>query len=440
MTSSFPRTVDRELDEWGSSDGRKPLVLRGARQVGKTHSIRALAARHGFDLVEIIFERRPDLKAAFKGDLSPSRIIPELELLTRSDIDKTKSILFFDEIQHCPAAIQALRFFYEDTPSLRVVSAGSLLELAHEKTPFPVGRVSFLWMFPLSFRKFLSALGHHKLTTHLPVFPSNKGTVPHSAQDQLTELLKLYLLVGGMPEAVRQYPDRQSMSAVIKVHEELAASYLDDIRKHARGDIQVENTRNVLSNIFGFAGKQVNYTLLGEGDEIKRTKRSIDILCQALLIHRVRCVSPAEIPFGAHSHEKYFKILFLDVGLGQFLAGVNASEILRSKNLNTVFDRRLTKQFVGQELIANASPGGNKHNLYYWARMAKSSAAELDYVLAREGRIIGVEVKSGKGGRLKSLHHFLTENIGDGLVLQDTNEVTTQGSLHFWPLFTKVIQ
>ncbi len=428
------------LDKWYGTypKQRKPLVLRGARQVGKTHSIRELAKRGKVPLIEINFERKPDFKLAFTGDLSPEAILPRLEVLVRTEIPAGRCILFFDEIQACPAAIQSLRFFYQDMPDLHVVAAGSPLEFVLESTPFPVGRVNFAWMFPLTFREFLQAQNHGRLAKLLPEFPTNKGAVPTSATAELARCLREYFLVGGMPEAVMSFLQFRSFEKVFRIHEELSTSYLDDIRKFSRGDAQLENTRQILASVFGFVGKQVNYTLIGHGDEIKRTKRSLDLLCQAMLAHKVRPAAPPELPLGASASEKHFKLIFLDIGIGQHLAGVNPAEIMNSTNLNKAFDGRLAEQFVGQELLAESLLGSEGRNLYYWAREAKNSTAEVDYLVARHGKVFPLEVKAGKSGSLKSLHRYLEDYGGEGVVLQDIYEVGKQSPITFWPLYTKL--
>lgn len=440
LHASLHRNIDSMLDSWYEAEAavRKPLVVRGARQVGKTHSIRALAARKKIPLVEINFERKPNFKLAFTDDLSPRAILSQLELLVRTEIALGGCILFFDEIQACPAAIQALRFFFEEMPELHVVAAGSLLEFVLDHISFPVGRVTFAWMFPMTFREFLLAQNHVRLSRLLPEFPNNKGAVPASATEELARCLREYFLVGGMPEAVANFVRFHSFERVFGIHEDLATSYLDDIRKFSRGDAQLENTRQVLASVFGFVGKQVNYTLLGHGDEIKRTKKSIDLLCQAMLTHKICRAAPPEPPLGANAGEKQFKLLFLDIGLGQHLAGVNPTEIMNSANLNKTFDGRLAEQFVGQELLAESLQGSEGRNLFYWAREAKSSTAEVDYLMVRKGRVFPLEVKAGKSGSLKSLHRYLQEYGGEGVVLQDIHAVGEQAPITFWPLYTKL--
>ncbi|MEY4064437.1 MAG: hypothetical protein RIR26_645 [Pseudomonadota bacterium] len=432
------RNIEGKLKAWFESQRRKPLLLRGARQVGKTFSVRSFARKHGLQLVEINFEKKPSARKIFEGDLTPSKIVAQLEILEKKEIKAEKTLLFFDEIQECPKAITALRYFYEDAPQFAVVAAGSLLEFVLGTFSFPVGRVQFLQMHPLTFREFLAARGYENILPHLPEFPSLKMDLAKPIADVVAEELRNYFVVGGLPDAVSAFLETNSYLAVADVHDNLMTAYLDDIRKYAKGDLQMENARALLANIFGHVGQQVNYTLFGQGDNVKRTKKSIDLLCQALLIHKVRQSSPHELPLGASATEKNFKVVFLDIGLGQRMAGKDASEIIGAADALSLFDGLLAEQFVGQELIGESVTASESGHLFYWARNAKSSSAEVDYLVVRKGQVWPVEVKAGKSGTLKSLHLYLKECSGRGIVMQDLHAVQEQSNLVFCPLYTKL--
>jgi predicted AAA+ superfamily ATPase len=432
------RNIDEKLVAWFGGPHRKPLILRGARQVGKTFSVRAFARKHGLQLVEINFEKKPGARKAFEGDLVPAKIIAQLEIIEKEEITAEKTLLFFDEIQDCPRAITALRYFYEETPQLAVIAAGSLLEFVLGTFSFPVGRVQFLQMHPLTFREFLAARGYQKVLPQLPQFPGLQMDVAEPIANLLAEELRNYFVVGGLPEAVSVFLETNSYLAVGGVHDNLITAYLDDIRKYAKGDLQMENARSLLANVFGHVGRQVNYTLFGQGDNVKRTKKSIDLLCQALLVYKVRQGSPSNLPLGASASEKNFKIVFFDIGLGQRMAGKDASEIVGATNALSLFDGQLAEQFVGQELIGESTTACENGHLYYWARNAKSSSAEVDYLLVRNRVASPVEVKAGKSGTLKSLHLYLKEYGGRGIVMQDIHAVQEHGSVFFCPLYTKL--
>ncbi len=432
------RNIDGKLKAWFDSSRRKPLILRGARQVGKTFSVRAFAEKQGLQLVEINFERKPAMRKAFDGELTPSWIIAQLEILERKEIREGKTLLFLDEIQDCPRAITALRYFFEEAPQLAVIAAGSLLEFALGTFSFPVGRVEFMQMYPLTFREFLTARGYQKVLAHLPQLSSLQMDFSETVANLVADEFKNYMIVGGLPEAVSAFLDTNSYLAVAKVHDNLVTAYLDDIRKYAKGDLQMENTRSLLANIFGYVGQQVNYTLFGQGDNVKRTKKSIDLLCQALLIYKVRQGFPSDLPLGSSAKEKNFKIVFFDIGLGQRMAGKDPAEIIASTNVLSLFDGLLAEQFVGQELIGESEVASENGQLYYWARDAKSSSAEVDFLVLRNGAVSPVEVKAGKGGSLKSLHLYLNEYGGRGIVMQDIHAVQEIKNLVFCPLYTKL--
>jgi predicted AAA+ superfamily ATPase len=254
----------------------------------------------------------------------------------------------------------------------------------------------------------------------------------------ISEELRNYFVVGGLPEAVSVYLETNSYLAVADVHDNLIASYLDDIRKYAKGDLQMENTRALLASVFRHVGRQVNYTLFGQGDNVRRTKKSVDLLSQALLIHKVKQGSPSELPLGSSASEKNFKLIFLDIGLGQRMAGKDPSEIVGAANALAIFNGLLAEQFVGQELIGESATASENGQLYYWARNAKSSTAEIDFVIARNGKVSPVEVKAGKSGTLRSMHQYLKEYGGQGLVLQDIHAVQQHDNLVFCPLYTKL--
>lgn len=432
------RSIDEKLQDWLENPRRKPLILRGARQVGKTFSVRAFARKQGLELVEINFEKRPSAKRAFDDDLSPSKIIPQLEILEKKEIIAKKTLLFFDEIQECPNAITALRYFYEEAPHLPVIAAGSLLEFVLGTFSFPVGRVQFLQMQPLSFREFLAARGYQKVISHLPQFPNPQSDLSQPVAALVAGELRNYFVVGGLPEAVSTFLDTNSYLAVANVHDNLIAAYLDDIRKYARGDLQMENTRSLLATVFSHVGKQVNYTLFGQGDGVKRTKKSIELLSQALLLYKVRQGSPKDLPLGASASDKNFKVVFFDIGLGQRMVGKDASEIIGAPSTLSLFDGQMAEQFVGQELIAESGAASENGHLYYWARNAKSSNAEVDFLVVRSGAVSPVEVKAGKGGALKSLHLYLKAYGGHGIVMQDVHTVQEHNGVLFCPLYTRL--
>lgn len=440
MIIYLKRSADAELLAWARQPSRKPLVLRGARQVGKTALVRHLASTSGLQLCEVNFERLPRLRTLFEkaGDLSPAALLPQIEALLETDIVPGQTLLFFDEIQECTQAITFLRYLHEESPKLHVIAAGSLLEFALQQVSTPVGRLSFALIRPMSFEEFLQATGRSGLAEKRPRIESIKtlSDIPEPIHDALREALREYLIVGGMPACVVEFKNTRNFSKVRHIQNDLVQTYLSDIRKYARGNAQIANAGEVLANAFAFVGKQISYTALGHGDSIKRTKQSIDLLSQAQLIHVVRSSSAQHPPLSSERDDKTFKLVFLDVGLGQCLAGVNPKDLILEGDLTATYEGRISEQFVGQELLANSDDASEGGRLFYWKRDARGASAEVDYLLSRDGKIIPVEVKSGASGRLRSLHMYLESNASEGICLQDTNRCSTVGRIQFLPLYS----
>lgn len=438
----LPRTADQQLLHWAEQSARKPLVLRGARQVGKTALVRRLASASKLSLCELNFERLPRLRALFEraGDLSPQILLPQIGSLLESNINAGQTLLFFDELQECPQAITFLRYLYEDMPELHVIAAGSLLEFALQRVSTPVGRISFMFVRPMSFEEFLIATGRSGLNQQRPALEfQNKTTpVPVAIHDALREALREYFIVGGMPACVAEFQKTKNFLNVREIQTDIVQTYLTDVRKYTKGDAQITNVGEVLSNTFSFVGKQTSYTALGHGDAIKRTKQSIHLLSQAQIVKLVRASSAAKPPLAAETDEKTFKLVFLDIGLGQALAGVNVKDLLMADDLVATYEGRLSEQFVGQELLAGNSDASEGGQLFYWKRHVHGSSAEVDYVLSRNGKLIPVEVKSGASGRLRSLHLYLDTYGGQGLCLQDTNRSEINKNVRFLPLYSRL--
>ena len=431
------RKILANLDAWEKKPGRKPLILRGARQVGKTAAVREFAARRGLDLAECNFERQPKLKACFSDSLAPRDILKELELIIGQQVRGERTLLFFDEIQEAPRAITSLRYFFEEAPSLRVIAAGSLLEFVLGQYSVPVGRIHYEYMYPLCFSEFLQATSREQLVEFMPKLVDLRfeGS-SRIAAEELRHALKEYFIIGGMPEAVAQFAYEKSLAGVARVHDDVLQAFRDDIRKYARGDNQIENVGTIFSRIFGFCGQQIAYTKLGDGDDIKRTKKSIQLLEQAMLLHRV-LPTQATQPLASSAKDRPFKCAFLDIGLGRFAAGLSSQDVYTSKNLGAAHSGAAAEQFVGQQLLSESSAASEGRKLFYWQRGEKGSSAEIDYLLARDGKVIPVEVKSGKSGTLRSLHAFIDRNPTEfGICLQDIASPRREGKIIFAPLYT----
>lgn len=396
------RLINQSLKNWVYAKRRKPLILRGARQVGKTYAVKALAAAEfQQSLVSIDFEKTPLLAKIFSQDLNPKRILSELELVTGQIITPGKTLLFFDEIQQCPEALMSLRYFFEEIPDLHLIAAGSLLEFILSEISFPVGRVQFLNVYPLSFVEFLMAVGHDNLAELLQEKPNVLSeSVHHILRQELTR----YFIVGGMPEAVQAFVDTQSFHESQAVHRELIHSFQNDFAKYTPR-VNPLCLSEVFFSIAKEVGNQIKYSHLAHDFTGPTIKNAFSLLCMAQVITPIPACSPPVVPLEASAHMKIFKAAFLDIGLMQTVCGLPLDMLDLNKNLLSVYRGGLAEQFVAQELRLTQDQG----KLYYWQRLKKSSTAEVDFLVVKQGQVIPIEVKSGAAGRLRSLHLFFDE-------------------------------
>ncbi|HID30842.1 MAG TPA: DUF4143 domain-containing protein [Desulfobacterales bacterium] len=393
------RLITKELLAWKNQNHRKPLMLRGARQVGKTWSVIDFGKRYFEGTVHIVdLEQRPDWHQVFEGNLIAARILSELEILLNARIAPGRDLLFLDEIQSCPRAIMALRYLYEESPELHVIAAGSLLEFATKDISFPVGRVQFLNMFPMSFVEFLWATGK-TMAADIVLSPPEKQ--PDSVHTMLLDELRRYLFIGGMPECVQAYVRTGRIRDAFEVQAELAHAFRQDFSKYAPySDKRCLNA--VFSSTAKSVGRQIKYARLAEGYTNPTIKKVFDLLCLAQVIRKVPSTTPAGLPLGASASERKFKALMVDIGLMQHLCGLPVEVEYAKTDLLAIYQGAMAEQFVGQELLT-----AGQHALYYWARNAKSSNAEVDFLIVVDGHIHPVEIKSGASGRLRSLHLLL---------------------------------
>lgn len=425
------RFITKALEQWKLSKHRKPLILRGARQVGKTYSVEQFAkSAYPGTLHTVNLEKRPDLHSVFDADLDAIRILNALEVLLNVKIDPKRDVLFFDEIQACPPAITALRYFYEALPDLHVIAAGSLLEFALSDISFPVGRVQMLTLFPMCFAEYLMAVDKIRLAE---VVLAKAQPLEHAIHRSIQEELRKYFFVGGLPECVKRYADTRRMADVSNVQDDLLATYRQDFHKYTPA-VDAYCLNDVLTTAAGSVGQQIKYTRLSQAFSGPTNKRAFDVLCTARLLHKVRSASPSGLPLGAGMATSRFKALLLDIGLLTRLSGLQLHESMLHENLLGIFKGALAEQFAGQEFLC-----AGQLDLFYWAREARGSTAEVDYLLARNGKIVPVEVKSGASGSLRSMHLLLESfpAIEDAFVLSDASYgKTTNNRLTFLPLYS----
>lgn len=400
------RTLKKELCQWKEKKERIPLLIRGARQVGKSYLIETFG-RESFELFATVnFELRPEYGACFQT-LDPTDILPQLEGICKTRIIPGETLLFFDEIQNCPRALMALRYFKEKMPQLHVVSAGSLLEftIEDENFSFPVGRVQFLYLKPLSFREFLKAKGEEKLIElleHTTVLnPLGNGIHEH-----LLNLVKLYFFTGGMPAAVQSFLKENSFLECQRIHETILGNYQSDFGKYA-SKAQHKYLQRLFEKAPHIVGHHFKFSKIDPEMRSRDLKIALEQLGFAGLIQQVHASSASGIPLKTQVKENKFKLLFLDIGLLQTSLQIDPQEMLK-ENLLQINAGILAEQFVGQELSAFADPY-RREDLFFWEREQYSSSAQVDYIISLGSHIIPIEVKAGKAGKLKSLHLFMKE-------------------------------
>ena len=411
----FKRIIDHHLDQWKTDPFRKPLLLRGARQVGKTSAVRRLGSQFK-SFVEINFERLKEAALIFEKDLEPEKMILALSLLVKTQIIPGETLLFFDEVQEVPRAITALRYFYEEMPNLHVVAAGSLLEFAIEKVGVPVGRISMLYMYPLSFLEYLVATNNNLIAKEVLRHPigTPMENVIHS---KILDILGEYLSIGGMPEAVKRWIQTKDPNSALDVLQQIAATYRQDFEKYAR-KAQVKYLELLFRQIPHLIGKDFSYSEI-HGEYRKRDLApALELLERANIIYSVRYASGQGIPIGAEVDFDIFKVIYLDVGLCQAIVGSDISSwFLRPLE---AFENRgdIAEAFIGQELICYAN-SATKADVYFWKRKGKkNSTAEVDYLIQRTDQIVPIEVKSGHGSTLRSLHMFLESHPKSELAIR----------------------
>lgn len=395
------------LVNWLNSRTRKPLVIRGARQVGKTWLIRDLANAQGRRLIEFNFEKRPDLESLFSSN-DPKEILVNITASTGSKTEPSKIILFLDEIQAAPHLLEKLRWFAEDMPELPVVTAGSLLDftLAKHEFSMPVGRIGYLYLEPLSFEEFLDAVEEPELRTYLQNYEWNL-TIPTAIHSKLMKMIKEYLIVGGMPAAVSSWTNEKAPDAVNQIHFDLLATYRDDFAKYS-GRLSIDRLEDIMNSVPRQIGKKFVYKDANSEVNTASLKQALDLLSKSRVCHRVIATSANGLPLGAEADEKFSKMIMLDCGLCCTSLGLFLHHLRSVSEISLINNGGMAEQLVGQ-LLRAMPPAYIPPSLYYWQRGKKGAEAEVDYIIQHENQVIPLEVKAGTTGTLKSLHQFMKE-------------------------------
>lgn len=395
------------LRQWKVRASRKPLVVRGARQVGKSHLVRMFAQEEFEHLLEVNFERLPDTASLFQSN-APHTICRLLEARFNRPLTPGRSLLFLDEIQAAPEVFAVLRYFREELPDLHVIAAGSLLEFVLRDHDFsmPVGRVEYLHLGPMVFEEFLLAVGRDRLRDWLVHYkPSDK--IPSGMHAELSRLVRQYTVIGGMPEAVAAFSRTESYQECEQIQQAMLATYRDDFNKYGRR-VKQQRVEKVFARVPLMVGRKFMYSQVDREERSRDLGEALTLLQLARVVHRVRHTHGNGIPLGAEADDRTFKVLFMDVGLLCSSCGLRMTEVVQSDELMLINSGAVCEQVVGQHLLY-AAPFFMEPELFCWMRQARGSNAEVDFVIAVRDQVVPVEVKAGKTGTLKSLHVFLRE-------------------------------
>lgn len=388
-----------KLCDWKAQITRKPLVLMGARQVGKTFILKKFGEQEYKNTVYLNFEDNPKLCKLFEAGLNPQVILRALSIEMDSEIVAGKTLIIFDEVQECPNALNSLKYFCENTPEQHIIAAGSLLgvKLSNQKG-FPVGKVQFLTLYPLSFLEFLEALKQDRLIAFLKEL-SSVEPLPENLHEKLLGLFREYLFVGGMPEAVAKYANNQDLSKVREIQEAILNAYRLDFAKHAPKDqiMKINQVWASIPNQLAKENKKFIYSALRTGARAKEFEVALQWLIEAGLIHKVSHISVPKIPLTAYGDSNAFKIYLLDIGLLGAMSQLSAKTLLYDNELFQEFRGAITENFVAQELVHS------HYHLFYWT---SEGSAEVDFVIENEGYIYPLEVKSGNSSKKKSLRIY----------------------------------
>ena len=409
----YERIIDRHLSEWAARPVHKPVLLRGARQVGKSTAVRHLGESFKH-FVEINLEKQPDYIELFKKDLDVKRIVPQMAAMYGTPIVAKETLLFIDEIQESQEAIMALRYFKEDMPDLHVVAAGSLLEFVLDDIPtFGVGRIHSMYMFPMTFDEFLLA-NDEQLLLDARRQANTDSPLPTPLHDKLVGLIRTFMLVGGMPESVAKWAETHDYLQCQEVQDDIITGYEADFPKYKKKvdpQLLVATMRSAATQV---TNKFV-YSQVAGGYKTAEAKKALDLLIKAGILIPVTHTDGNGLPLGDEADESYRKLLLLDTGLLLRLLNMSMGDIssvtthiLTATAADLVNKGPMAEMLAGLEVLHYLSPNIH-HDLFYWVRQAKNSLAEIDYLLSRDMKVLPLEVKSGVQGGMKSLWDFMRD-------------------------------
>ena len=388
-----------KLKKWKDSESRKPLIIRGARQVGKTWLMKEFGRECFENVAYVNFDSNVRMKGVFEGQIDIERIILAIEIETGVTIERENTLLIFDEIQEVPRALSSLKYFYENAPEYAIVAAGSLLGVAmHKKTSFPVGKVDFMDLYPLNFQEFLCALGEER---YVDVLQGQDTDMVNTFKDKYIDRLREYYYVGGMPEVVQTYVDTRNFKKVRELQKNLINYYQQDFSKHAEMNLvtRLNLVWNSIPMQLAKKNKKYIYGQVREGARAKDFELAIQWLLDCGLIHKVQRINKPSLPLKAYMDLNAFKVFLLDIGLLIAMTDLDVKVILEGNKIFTEFKGALTEQYVLQQLISE-----NGVMPYYYS--AANSQGEIDFVVQGKTSVIPIEVKAEENLRAKSLKAF----------------------------------
>lgn len=423
------RDIDKLLKDWKESTRRKPLILNGARQVGKTYALKHFGKSSYEKIAYLNFEKDEKLSQYFEGTLDPKHLIKILSIHTGVEIEPLHTLLVMDEIQECPKALNSLKYFCEDANEYHVVAAGSLLgvKTAGEKG-FPVGKVNFLHLYPLTFFEFLSALGHEKIRVFLEEYHVYEP-IPNPIHERLLQLLKIYFFIGGMPEAVAEYAKNERLNVVREIQLEILNAYEKDFAKHAPPNeiMKITTVWKQVHRQLAKENKKFIFAAIRKSARAREYEDAIQWLADAGLIHKSYLVESPQFPLSAYADNSIFKMFLLDVGLLGAQSHLAPQTIIEGDLLFTEFKGALTENYVAQELIAT-----KQMTPYYWT---SEGIAEVDFLIETDHAIYPLEVKAGASQKKKSLLVFHQKYAPSMLIRATTMNLKHDGEIYNYPLY-----
>ncbi|MCW9719009.1 ATP-binding protein [Avibacterium sp. 21-599] len=396
------RDILDKLIQWKTKPNRKPLIIQGARQVGKTWVMKHFGEQTFEQVAYINFDNNPRMKTLFSGDYDIKRLILGLKIESGVDIQTDNTLIIFDEVQEVPQALSALKYFYENAPQFYIVAAGSLLGVSlHHQVSFPVGKVDFLPLYPMTFHEFLTALGQSDLVQLLEM---QDWSLISAMKSRYIDFLRQYYFVGGMPEAVQTSIDTQNLNEVRQVQRNLLMAYEQDFSKHISDVQTVKKVRSIWASIpeqLAKENKKFMYAQMQKGARSKDYEIALQWLKDSGLVQVVQRVKKPYLPLSAYQ-DNAFKLYGLDVGLLAAQSYLDATTLLEGNRIFTEFKGALTEQYVLQQLIAT-----QENPVFYWA--TEKGTAEVDFVLQRKQTVIPIEVKAEENLKAKSLKVYVEQ-------------------------------